>query len=235
MKHCLIVSVILLTITSWSIAAEKQTDEKKPVARTISVSGSAISYIPADTILWTVTLQTSANDVAEAKVLSDTQVKELVEVCAKKSIPAQDISAGLFKIQDTRLEENAALRNDSGKLFAVTRIATIRQKDPTIFPDMLSLLSKAKGIKVRYNIVSSKTDQITKETMVKATEAAKNKATAMVTSLGAQLGKVISINEYPPIGWNIPESNVPVDQSSAVFAAEAEKVRITVYVTFEIE
>lgn len=235
MKHSLIVSIMLLTITSWSMAAEKQADEKKPVARTISVSGSAISYIPADTILWTVTLQTGANDVTEAKVLSDTQVKELVDVCAKKNIPAQDISAGLFKIQDTRLEENAALRNDAGKLFTVTRIATIRQKDPTIFPDMLSMLSKAKGVKVRYNIVSSKTDQITKETMVKATEAAKNKATAMVTSLGAQLGKVISINEYPPIGWNIPESNVPVDQSSTVFAAEAEKVRITVYVTFEIE
>jgi uncharacterized protein YggE len=235
MQHRLIIALIALTITSWSMAAEKQADEKKTVARTISVSGSAISYIPADTILWTVTLQTGANDVAEAKVLSDTQVKELVDVCAKKNILAQDIAAGLFKIQDTRIEENAALKNDGGKLFIVTRIATIRQKDVTIFPDMLSMLSKAKGLKVRYNIVSSKTDQITKETLVKATEAAKNKATAMVTSLGAQLGKVISINEYPPIGWNIPESNVPVDQSSAVFAAEAEKVRITVYVTFEIE
>lgn len=235
MKHSLVVSLIVLTIASWSMAAEKQADEKKPLARTISVSGTAIGHIPADTILWTVTLQTGANDVTEAKVLSDTQVKELVDVCAKKNIPAQDISAGLFKIHDTRIEENAALKNDAGKLFTVSRIATIRQKDPTIFPDMLSMLSKAKGVKVRYNIVSSKADQITKETMVKATEAAKNKATAMVTSLGAQLGKVISINEYPPIGWNIPESNVPVDQSSAVFAAEAEKVRITVYVTFEIE
>ena len=235
MKHRLIVALIALTITSWSMAAEKQADDKKPVARTISVSGSAVSYIPADTILWTVTLQTGANDVAEAKVLSDTQVKELVDVCAKKNILAQDIAAGLFKIHDTRLEENAGMKNDAGKLFTVTRIATIRQKDPTLFSDMLSMLSKGKGLKVRYNIVSSKTDQITKETLVKATEAAKNKATAMVTSLGAQLGKVISINEYPPIGWNIPESNVPVDQSSAVFAAEAEKVRITVYVTFEIE
>ena len=235
MNRRLVISIIALTITSWSMSAEKQADDKKPVSRTISVSGSAISYIPADTILWTVTLQTAANDVTEAKTLSDTQVKELVDVCAKKNIAAQDISAGIFKIHDTRLEENAAIKNDAGKLFAVTRIATIRQKDATIFPDMLSMLSKAKGIKVSYNIVSSKTDQITKETLVKATEAAKKKATAMVTSLGAQLGKVISINEYPPIGWNIPESNVPVDQTSAVFAAEAEKVRITVYVTFEIE
>jgi uncharacterized protein YggE len=235
MKYRVIVSIIALIITSWSMAAEKPAEEKKPLSRTISVSGTAISYIPADTILWTVTLQTAANDVTEAKTLSDIQVKELVDICAKKNIAAQDISAGIFKIHDTRLEENTAMRNDMGKLFTVIRIATIRQKDATIFPDMLNLLSKAKGIKVRYNIVSSKTDQITKETLVKATEAAKNKATAMVTSLGAQLVKVISINEYPPIGWNIPESNVPVDQSSAVFAAEAEKVRITVYVTFEIE
>ena len=115
MKHRIIVALIALTITSGSMAAEKQADEKKPIARTISVSGSAISYIPADTILWTVTLQTGANDVAEAKVLSDTQVKELVDVCAKKNILAQDIAAGLFKIQDPRIEENAALKNDGGK------------------------------------------------------------------------------------------------------------------------
>jgi len=229
-----LVVALMIGALSVSVSVKAATEEKKPAARTVSVSGTAVGYIPADTILWNVTLQTAGKDVVEAKASSDEQVRGLTEACAKRGGQGADIVVGFVRIQDARIDEKAESR-DPLKPLAVTRVVSIRQRDPRLFPEMLEMLSRGKGIKVRYNVVSSKADQITKETLVKATEAAKDKATAMATVLGARLGNVLAINEYPPEGWNTPDENVPIDQNSAAFGADAEKVRITVFVTFEIQ
>jgi uncharacterized protein YggE len=217
-----------------AVAASTAAEGQQSPLRTISVSGSAVGYIPADTILWNVTLLTSGKDVVEAKAASDEQVKGLTDACAKRGIQGTDMVVGIVRIQDARIEEKTET-HDPAKPFTVTRVVTIRQRDPRLFPEILEMLSRGKGIRVRYNVVSSKADQITKETMVKATEAAKDKAAAMAAVVGARLGNVLAINEYPPAGWSTPDENVPIDQSSAAFGADAEKLRIIVYVTFEIQ
>jgi uncharacterized protein YggE len=225
---------VLLTVLALAVTGTGATEEKQPPPRTVSVSGSAVGYVPADTILWNVTLQTAGKDVVEAKAASDEQVKGLTDACAKRGVQVSDIVVGIVRIQDARVDEKVETR-DPARPFNVTRIVTVRQRDPRLFSEMLEMLSRGKGIRTRYNVVSSKTDQVTKETIVKATEAAKDKATAMATVLGARLGSVLTINEYPPAGWNTPDDSVPIDQSSAAFGADAERVRITVFVTFELQ
>ncbi|OGV84499.1 MAG: hypothetical protein A2340_00590 [Lentisphaerae bacterium RIFOXYB12_FULL_60_10] len=207
--------------------------ETQPPLRTISVSGSAVGHVPADTILWNVTLLTADKTVVEAKVSSDGQVKGLVDACTRLGIQGSNIVVGIMRIQDARMEEVEA--RDASKPFNVTRVVTIRQQEPRLFREMLEMLSRGKGYGVRYDVVSSRTDQIKKETMVKATETAKEKAAAMAAVLGAQLGNVQTINEYPPVGWNSPDSSILVDQSSTAFGVDAETIRITIFVTFEIQ
>lgn len=230
MKHLVAVFMVLSVVVIGVAATEAQ----QPLSRTIAVSGTAVGYIPIDTVLWNVTLQAAGKDVVEAKASSDEQVKGLADACALKGVQAADIVIGIVRIQDARTDPKAEA-HDPEKLFAVTRVVTIRQRDPRLFSEMLEMLSRGKGMRVKYDVVSSKTDQIVKETMVKATEAAKDKATAMVAALGARLGNVLTIDEYPPAGWNTPDESVPIDQGATAFGADAEKVRITMFVTFEIQ
>jgi uncharacterized protein YggE len=181
-----------------------------------------------------VTLDSSGKDLMEAKEQSDQQVKALLDVCKQKGIQGADVDVGVVRISDSRTSD-AAGHLDPNKPFTVTRVVTLRERDLRQFTAILETLSRGRATRVRYNVVSSKTDDVTRDTLVKATQAAKDKAAAMVGVLGARLGKVLRIDEYPPSGQNIPDEKVPVDQGSSAFGADAEKVRITVYVTFEIQ
>jgi uncharacterized protein YggE len=230
MKQAGLTLMVLLAALAAKAAPEGQT----PPPRTISVSGSAVGYVPQDTILWDITLQTAGKEVVDAKASSDDQVKELTSACLKKEIQGADIAVGIVKIRDARLGEGTGA-SDPAKPLNVTRVITVRQRDTRLFSEMLEMLSRGKGTKVHYRVVSSRAAQVTRDTTVKATAAAKDKAAAMAAVLGAQIGNVLTINEYPPVGWNTPDENVPIDQSSASFGADAEEIRITVYVTFQIQ
>ena len=57
----------------------------------------------------------------------------------------------------------------------------------------------------------------------------------MATALGATLGPVYSVSEYPPPGQTIKEDSVITNESGGAFGAEVEKIRITVFATFELQ
>jgi len=164
---------------------------------------------------------------------NEQQVKVLLDACSKKGIQGNDVSLGMIKVKDAQVPGQEAA-DASSKRFLVSRTITLRQRDVGLFQDMLDLLGKGSG-PVKYTTYCSKSDKITRDTLIRATQAAKEKATAMATALGATLGPVLSVNEYPPKGENVPENNVVTDESSGAFGAEAEKVRITVFATFELQ
>jgi uncharacterized protein YggE len=112
---------------------------------------------------------------------------------------------------------------------------TARQRDSAGFTKTLEALTLDRHLRFRYGITSAKRPEVEKDVLLRAVQAAKDKAQAMAGVAGARLGHVLTINEYPPPGWNIPPEHVPVDAPSSVFGAEAETVAITVYVTFELE
>ncbi len=159
-------------------------------------------------------------------------MKLLIDACVKKGIQGGDASLGMIRVQDPSSGQEGGA-SDPTKKFIVTRTLTLRQKELPLFNDMLALLSNGNG-KVKYSTYCSRTDKITRDTMLRATLAAKDKAAAMATALGATLGPVLCLNEYPPIGSTIKDENVIVDESSAVVSADAEKLRITVYAIFEL-
>lgn len=227
-------TVLSLCITSlfFSATAAPVAPLPAPKPRTVSVSGSAVGYLQPDAILWTVVRESSGKNLIEAKEANETQIKTLLDACAKKGIQGPDISLGMISIQDAHAGQSADTPANA-KRFTVSRTITIRQRELAIFHDMLDLLSKGTG-KTKYATYCSKTDKITRDTLLRATQAAKDKAAAMATVLGATLGPVLSLDEYPPVGSTIKHEDVVIDESAAIFNAEAEKLRVTIYAVFEL-
>ena len=225
---------LALFVTSIFFSATAAPEASQPVRkpRTVSVSGSAVGYIQPDAILWTVVCDSSGNNLIETKEDNEAQVKTLLDACAKKGIQGTDVSFGMISIQDAQAGQSGDTSTNA-KRFVVGRTITIRQRDLAIFHDMLDLLSKGAS-KTKYSKYCSKTDKITRDTLLRATQAAKDKAAAMATVLGATLGPVLSLDEYPPVGSTIKDEDVVIDESTAIFSAEAEKLRVTVYAVFEL-
>lgn len=205
----------------------------QPKPRTISVSGCATGYIQPDAILWTVVSIATGKNMLGAKEVSEQQVKVLLDGCAKKGIQGADVSLGMIKIQDA-LSGNVESAQDHPNRFTVSRTITLRQRELQIFHEMLSQLSKGNG-KVSYKFYCSRVDKITRETLLRATLAAKEKASAMATVLGATLGPVLNISEYAPTNTVIKPETVIIDDSSPVYTDEAEKINISVFATFELQ
>jgi hypothetical protein len=53
--------------------------------------------------------------------------------------------------------------------------------------------------------------------------------------LGAKLGNILKLSEQPPSDAKVGPENIPVDQSSTSLSADSERVRVTVYATFELQ
>jgi uncharacterized protein YggE len=207
--------------------------QEPPPPRTITVTGRAIGYIPRDTVIWTITIEKSGKDVGVVKAASDQQVQTITDACKAKGVQPADIDAGLIRLIDTRSTGSAAA--DPQKPIQATRNVAVRQRDVLRFNELLDVLSRDKSNGIRYVFVCSSRDDVMRDTIIRATQAARDKATAMANVAGAQLGRPLTIDEYAPPKLNIPDATVPVDRDTPAFGVEAEKIITTVYVTFELE
>lgn len=208
--------------------------ERTPPPRTVTVTGRAVGYLPMDTIIWTISLETTGKDVTDVKKASDQQVKTVTDACKAKGVQPADIDPGLIRIVDTRLPETGAA-GDPQKPILAARSVTVLQRDVTRFNDLLEVLGRDKNNRIRYVFACSTRDDVMRDTVTRATQAARDKATAMATVAGAQLGRPLTIDEYAPPKLNIPDASVPVDRDTPAFGADAQKVIMTVYVTFELQ
>jgi uncharacterized protein YggE len=225
---------VMIAILAFALPCASAPEVAGSPPRTVSVSGTAVAHVPVDTVVWTITMDSSGKDLREAKEASDRQVKSLLATCEQKGIQGQDIDIGKIRIADSRTSDSRPAYA-SRPLFRITRVITLRQSELRHFTSLLELLSRGDRMRVRYRIVSSKVDEIRRETLVKATKAARTKAAAMVEALGGQLGKALKIDEYPPSDQHASDQNTTMDQDSAAFGADAEKLTTTVFVTFEIQ
>jgi uncharacterized protein YggE len=209
--------------------------QPQPPPRTITVTGRAIGYVPKDTVIWTIGLEATGKDVSDTKKAGDLQVKAVTDTCTARGILPADIDPGLIRLVDTRLQNEKSDAADSKRPMLATRSVTVRQRDVLKFNDLLEALSHDKSNRIRYVFVCSKRDEVMRETITLATQAAREKAAAMATVAGAQLGRPLTIDEYSPPKLNIPDASVPVDRDTPAFGVDTEKIIMTVYATFELQ
>lgn len=232
MKHTL--PLILCTALAASLNAATEKSQPAPAApKTISVSGCAIGYFQPDAILWTLSPQANGKTLAETREACEKQVKVLLDGCAKRGIQGVDVTLGRVSVHDNTIPSDGAIKGGPER-FTVSRTIMLCQRDTISFQDMLSYLSTSNTGKVNYRPYCSRVDAITRETLLRATKAAKDKAEAMAAALNTKLGPVLSISEFAPAETAVTPENILVDDSSRIYGSDAEKISISVYATFEL-
>lgn len=210
--------------------------------RSISVSGTVATKVAPDQIVWRINLTDTNKDLHVAKAANDESVKAVLALRDKLGIAAGDLETGQVRIER---EYERGERGERGafKHFAVRRSITIRQRELNRFDEYLSSLVASTDMEVDFAFESSKIHDVRAETRLKALKVAQEKAHAMAGVVGAELGKVLTINEHrEDRGFGSPWSNsvsiqsLPAaDSASDTFVPGAISVSVTVYAVFEIE
>lgn len=213
-------------------------------ARSISVTGTAVTRTMPDTIVWRISTSDFDRDLVSAKETSDRKLKAILGLRDELKIDKEDLETGHLSIR-REYEYDERGHQKAFKHFAVTRSVTVRQRDVNRFDEFFSKLVSSAEMEVSVNFESSGLHELRAETRLKALRIAQEKAEAMVKELGANLGKVIRIDEHRPTSQPYsPMSNAAffdagsapeVDTAGGTFAPGAIEVRVAVYVTFAIE
>ncbi len=209
MKKLFFSTGILLFCVYYTMA---QTPEK-PVKK-IEVTGSAEQEITPDEIYLGITLKEYLGDNKE-KVPIDKLEKELQNAVKKAGIPSEDLQI-----------ENVASYNywywnqkkDKNKDFLASKQYKLKLSDLNSLNQMLAYLDP-KGIQSTSINDYSHTDieKYRKDLKIKALQAAKEKATYLVESIGEKLGGIIEISEIDN-GYNPP---IAYQRNAKFMAADA--------------
>ncbi len=213
--------------------------------RTISVSGTAVTRTKPDTVVWHITTSDFDKDLMSAKESSDKKLKAIIGLREELGIGPEDLETGQLSIQREYETDERGHRTEF-KHFAVSRGVTIRQRDLNRFDEFFSRLVSSAEMEVSVSFESSRIYELRAETRLKALRIAQDKAGAMAKELGADVGKVLTIDEQGPSGRSFsspfsnamfvePVSRPEVDTTSGTFAPGDIEVRVTVYASFEIE
>lgn len=215
--------------------------------RTISVTGTAVMQVPPDAIVWSVTSTDNDKDLLAAKEQSQAKMAAIMAAVEELGVSSEDVQSGRLNTRKEYERDNHGNRA-AFKHYAVTRHVTVKQHELARFDEFLEGLVGAGEVEVNVQSTSSKVHEHRWENRLEAMRIAKEKAEAMLETLDANLGRVLTVDEHPRsrderyaspfsnasnvITW---EGQSAEDRVSGTYAPDAIEVRTTVYVTFEIE
>jgi uncharacterized protein YggE len=179
----------------------------------VTVSGSAEVKVVPDEIFLNVAVETRDKELAEAKKQNDEHVSAALDFLKKNKVKETDVKTDYINIQPVYFENNNIYRSSSTAsggagdntkpvYYIVRKTIGIKITDVAKFDDLLSGLlasgvNSVEGVDFRTSELRKYRDQARSM----AVKAAREKAQAMATELGAKLGKANSINENEGGGW----------------------------------
>ena len=236
-----LVPIALLTLACAIPLASAQ--NTAPV-RSISVTGTMQTKIAPDQILWHISLIDTDPDMRMAKTASDERIKAVLGLREKLAVLEGDLETGTVNIRREYHEDDRGRRGEF-KHFAVRRSVKIRQRDLKRFDEFLDSLVASTEMEVSFSFDASRRHEVRAETRIEALKIAQKKAADMAKTVGAKLGKALTISEHAPgnsFGGNLIAQNSVsyrvspgVDVSSDRFVPGSIDVQVTVYTTFELE
>jgi uncharacterized protein YggE len=229
-----------LAIGATALAAE----ENKLSPRHVSVTGTAVARVQPDIVVWDVTVRRTNRDLAKAQAECEETVKKVLALRSELKLKPEDAQTGYLSIQKV-FDRDQAGNTTSFRHFEVVRTITLRQRETKGFDAILARLVEASDVEVSYRLESTKYHEQRAQTRLEAVKAAREKAAAMTTLLGAKVGRVLRIAE-PQETWSSPYSNVSntmfvsprqaePDQAPGTFAPGAIEIKVSIDVDFEIE
>jgi uncharacterized protein YggE len=240
----------LALIAAMPLSAQPLTPAELPAR--ISVSGTMVSQIAPDIIVWNLGITERATTLKEAKTASDTSTAGVLDVIKGLKVPPADVQTGQLNVQ--REYNRDVMGNQTPKGWAVSRSITVRQHDLSRFDDFFARLVDTANMEVNFSFESSRYHELRRETRLKAVEIAKQKAQALCEALGNTLGPPIGVEEGPApaqapwmpaaqptwAGSNGSAAIAPVggsaaDAATGTLAPGMMEIRETVSVTFKIQ
>ena len=239
MKLRLFAAIILLVSAGIAPAAAAQT-----TVRSISVSGTAKTYVSPDSVFWRIGLIDYDKYLPRAKANGDQKLKLMLEEIGKLGVKSEDVESGRVKIE--REYDYDQYGNQMGlRHYVVTRSLTVRQRSVDRFDALITKLISVAEIEVSFELDSAEVEKVRTDTHLRAVREAREKAKTMAGALNAKLGRVLEIVEKEPPSDTFHESirnpNVFVclppgaDWKEVIFSPPAIGVSTAVQVTFEIE
>lgn len=236
-RQMVFLTAALLTVGGGTLRADQT-----PPPRSISVSGTALMKAAPDQIVWHIELTDFDKDMRKAKQRNDEKIEAVLALRKPLDVGRHDLDTGRLSIS-REYERGERGQRGAFKHYRVSRSVTIRQTDLKRFDEYLDKLVASSEMEVGFSFESSQIHKLRAETRLKAMAEAKKKAADMARVVGAELGKVLAINEHSPNRpYFSPMSNTafsrsppPVDAASDRFVPGAISVQVSVYVTFELE
>jgi uncharacterized protein YggE len=222
----------------------------------ISLSGSAEVKVVPDEIMLNVAVETRAATLDPARLENDQKIAAVLAFLKQSKIKDKDVQTDYINIQpDYNYNNGSSESHVKPVAYIVRKNIEIRLTDVAAFQDILTgLLTNG----VNYvNGIDFRTTQLRKyrdQARAMAIRAAREKAGALVSELGAKLGKVTSINANDSSGYygnywgmnrgfngfnNVAQNVAAVggasDTGEDTFAVGQISVSATVNVSFLIE
>lgn len=219
--------------------------------RTITVSGTAVTQVMPDLVVWSISISDFDKNIKIAKEKNDDKFKRILALQESLNINKTDWEISYLRIHKEYERDERGYVTEKFKHFVIARSLIIRQHDLKRFDEFLDKFVSSAEMEVSFSLHSSQIYEIRKETRLKALRIAKEKAIAMLEIVGAKIGKVLTINELQPSPsqnyqqiWqndnsvtsiSLENRSIAIDTAIATFAPEAIDVRVTVSVIFEIQ
>ena len=254
MNRFLVIAVMLMSVPVMSLRAQDAVPAETPA--TIAVTGTMVTRVPPDTVVWNINLTSRAAALKEAKTASDLSTEKALAVVKELEVAPADTQTSQLNAQ--REGGRDFFGNPVDRGWSVCRSITVTQRDLSRFDAFFTRLVDAADVEVNFHFESSKYHELRKETRIRAVEAAKEKAEAMAKALGVTLGPPVSVTEgaspggMPGFGgfgpqMIDPKSNGAITVDWPAAAPEADgaatgtlapgmtEIRETVSVTFKIQ
>ena len=170
----------------------------------ISLSGSAEVKVAPDEIMLNVAVETRSETLEPARLENDQKIAAALAFLKQSKIKDKEVQTDYINIQpDYNYNNSSSASHVKPVAYIVRKNIEIRLTDVANFQNILTgLLTNG----VNYvNGVDFRTTQLRKyrdQARAMAIRAAKEKAAALTSELGAKLGKVTSINAYDNSGYS---------------------------------
>lgn len=212
--------------------------------RRVSVTGTSVTRVQPDTVVWNVTVRRTNRDLAKAQEECNETVTNVLALRSQLKIQPEDAQTGYLSIQKV-FDRDQFGNVTSFRHFEVVRTVTLRQSDTKLFDEILARLVATADVEVSYQLESSEYHKQRAATRLEAVKAARDKASAMTELLGAKLGRVLRIAEpretsgshFSNVSNSISAAprEVEPDDAPGTFAPGAIEIKVSIDVDFEIE
>lgn len=232
---------LFAVVCGLTLAGAARGDIDHADARYINVSGTAVTKVVPDQIVWRLTVVDENPELLVAKESNDAKMAQVLKAVDQLDVKPADVQSSELSFE--RVYERDKYSNHGNfKHYRVKRQVTVRQRDLDRFDEFLKDLVSKVELEASYRFESSKMDDIRWETRLTALKIAQKKAGDMAEVLGTEVGPVMRIEEPRPEYWGNRVSNFAApaaggapDSITGTLAPGTIDIRVSVNVRFALD